>query len=63
MDCECRTCEFFCGCYCRRRPPTICTVQAYDDDSHEWAEMISVTRWPEVNNIDWCGEYKPRGES
>lgn len=63
---SCGTCEFK-GLYmrpdgemgatiCRRHPPVVTVVLT---PTQNGPQLVSPTSWPEINDRQWCGEYKP----
>jgi hypothetical protein len=66
---QCKTCKFFIileqgakSGWCRRYPPTVVVnnAQNYNREDGSWDGIYSYaeTAYPEVDNDDWCGEFK-----
>ena len=67
MTASCATCQFkgvymspqgvIGGTICRRHPP-ICMFVVVPNDKGR-PVVASPTAWPEIDDTQWCGEYKP----
>lgn len=59
---RCMDCRFFSpGQYqgeCRRNPPVLYVI-THHAGPHNIASDTTMTGWPNVMNISWCGEFKP----
>lgn len=53
----CTSCKYASTGMCHRYPPTV-LVEHHDNGVHKW-EIIT-SRYVEVNDSDWCGEYKDK---
>lgn len=62
MDQNCKTCKFYFEQIrdgeCRRYPPQL-FVMVYTDAQDE-VDSSHKTGFPDVDDGDWCGEYKPK---
>ena len=60
---SCATCRFYYTGTCRRHPPTVAWYD-YNDEPRDLCDTDRrghVTRWPEPEANDWCGEYEAEG--
>ena len=64
VNASCETCHFNHSGECRRYPPinisTESSTDYYLSDGRKIyeTEHEPIWRFPEINNNDWCGEYK-----
>ena len=49
----CKDCRFFAAGFnqCRQQPPVVPV---------EYVDLSNNERWPRVDALEWCGEFKPR---
>jgi hypothetical protein len=62
MEEKCENCKFYRNGECHRLPPQTVNVEeyrpSYDKDTPSTTEVAVVTQWPDVDEDDWCGEFK-----
>lgn len=64
---KCKDCEYYLlnegmyyGAVCRRYPPTpLCGIES-GSSAEEEISSSHYNAWPEVQEDDWCGEFKEK---